>query len=81
MSYFLIATILIVLSALFGYLNTRFLKLPNTIGLTVITIVFTLGVFALSAVDSTLLNAERYIISQIDFKSLLLDQAKALNRH
>lgn len=73
MSYFLIATILIVLSALFGYLNTRFLKLPNTIGLTVITIVFTLGVFALSAVDSTLLNAERYIISQIDFKSLLLD--------
>ena len=73
MNYFLITTILILLSALFGYLNTRFIKLPNTIGLTVITIVFTLAIFALSAVDSTLLNAERYIISQIDFKSLLLD--------
>ena len=73
MNYFLIATVLIVVSALFGYLNTRFLKLPTTIGLTVITIAFTMGVFALSAVDSRLLNAEKYIISQIDFKSLLLD--------
>ncbi|WP_088342048.1 cation:proton antiporter [Robiginitalea sediminis] len=73
MSFFLIATILIVLSALFGYFNARVLRLPSTIGLTVITIVFTLGVFALSALDPRLLNAERYIISSIDFKSLLLD--------
>lgn len=73
MSYFLIATVLVVLSALFGYLNARFLKLPTTIGLTVITIAFTIGIFALGAIDSTLLNAEKYILGQIDFKSLLLD--------
>ncbi len=73
MDYFHIATILIVLAAFFGYVNVRFLKLPNTIGLMLITIVFTLAVFALSYVDSTLLNAERYIISQIDFKEILLD--------
>ncbi|MDG1573350.1 sodium:proton antiporter [Robiginitalea sp. M366] len=73
MDYFLIATILVLLSALFGYLNTRVIKLPNTIGLTVITIGFTLAVFALSAIDSRLLQAERYIIGQIDFESLLLD--------
>jgi CPA1 family monovalent cation:H+ antiporter len=39
----------------------------------VITIIFTLGVFALSYFDATLLNAERYILSQIDFKTVLLD--------
>lgn len=73
MDYFLIITILVVLAALFGYINVRFLKLPNTIGLMLITIVFTLVVLALSSFDPTLLNAEKYIISQIDFKSVLLD--------
>ena len=73
MSYFFIATILVFLSAIFGFINVRFLKLPNTIGLMVITIIFTLGVFALSYFDDTLLNAEKYIITQIDFKTLLLD--------
>ncbi|MBT8298260.1 MAG: sodium:proton antiporter [Maribacter sp.] len=73
MSYFLIATILVFLSAAFGYINVRLLKLPNTIGLMVITIVFTIGVFILSYFDDTLLNAEKYIITHIDFKTLLLD--------
>ena len=73
MNYFLIATILVFLSAVFGFINVRFLKLPNTIGLMVITILFTLGVFVLSYFDDTLLNAEKYIITQIDFKTLLLD--------
>lgn len=71
--YFSIITVLVVLSAVFGYINVRFLKLPNTIGLMLITIIFTLGVFALSYFDSTLLDAERFIIKQIDFKSVLLD--------
>ena len=71
--YFSILTILVLLSAVFGYINVRFLKLPNTIGLMLITILFTLGVFALSYFDSTLLDAERYIIKQIDFKTVLLD--------
>lgn len=73
MDYFLITTILVSLAALFGYLNVRFLKLPNTIGLMLITILFTLAVFALSAFDSTLLNAERYIITHIDFRTVLMD--------
>ncbi|MCZ6594747.1 MAG: sodium:proton antiporter [Bacteroidetes bacterium] len=73
MDYFLIITTLVVLAAAFGYLNVRFLKLPNTIGLMVITIVFTLAVIALSYFDNTLLNAEKYIITQIDFETVLLD--------
>jgi CPA1 family monovalent cation:H+ antiporter len=73
MSYFVIASILVFIAAVFGYWNVRFIKLPNTIGLTVISIGFTLGVFALSYIDDSLLEAERYIITQVDFKTVLLD--------
>jgi CPA1 family monovalent cation:H+ antiporter len=73
MDYFLIVTVLVSLAAIFGYINVRFLKLPNTIGLMIITIVFTLAVFGLSYIDDSLLNAEKYIITQIDFKTVLLD--------
>ena len=37
MDYFSIAAILTVLSAVFGYINVRFLKLPITIGLMIIS--------------------------------------------
>ena len=73
MEYFLIITALVFTAAIFGYINVRFLKLPNTIGLMVITIAFTLAVLALSYFDDTLLNAEKSIISKIDFKTVLLD--------
>ena len=73
MDYFFIITILIALSASFGYINVRFLKLPNSIGLMLITILFTLAILGLSYFDTTLLDAEKYIISQINFKSVLLD--------
>ncbi|TLF44005.1 cation:proton antiporter [Maribacter aurantiacus] len=73
MDYFIISAILVFISAIFGYINVRFLKLPNTIGLMLITIVFTLVVFVIGYVDDTLLNGERYIISKIDFKTVLLD--------
>ena len=73
MDYFIVTSVLVLISALFGYINVRYIKLPNTIGLTLITIVFTLAVFALSYYDDTLLKAERFLISQIDFKTVLLD--------
>ncbi len=74
MDTYTIATFLILLSAVFGYINVKFLKLPNTIGLMLITILYTLGVLALSYFDSTLLNAEIEFIKQIDFRTVLLDE-------
>ena len=73
MDYFAIATVLIVLSAVFGYINVKFIKLPDTIGLMVITILFTLAVLGLSYFDDTLLQKEKELIAQIDFKTVLLD--------
>jgi len=73
MDYFAIATILVVLAAIFGYINIKFFKLPDTIGLMVITILFTLGVFVLSYFDDTLLQKEIELITSIDFETVLLD--------
>nr|WP_321246508.1 sodium:proton antiporter [uncultured Psychroserpens sp.] len=73
MDYYAIASVLIVLSALFGYINVKFLKLPITIGLMLITIVFTIIIVAIGQFDDTLLLKEKALISQIDFKTVLLD--------
>lgn len=73
MDYFSIATILIVLSAVFGYINVKFFKLPSSIGLMVVTIIFTLAVLGLSYFDDTLLEKEKEFIMSIDFKTVLLD--------
>ncbi|MCA0931868.1 sodium:proton antiporter [Lutimonas saemankumensis] len=73
MDYFFIISVLVTISAIFGYINVRFLKLPNAIGLMLITILFTIGVFGISYFNSTLLDAEKYIITHIDFKEVLLD--------
>ncbi len=73
MDFYAIATILIVISAIFGYINVKFLELPNTIGLMLITIVFTLAVLIISYFDTTLLDKERELIGSIDFGKLLLD--------
>ncbi len=73
MEYFQIATILIMLSAAFGYINIRFLKLPTTIGLMVITIVFSLLILTIGLIDDTLLIHEKEFIAKIDFSELLLD--------
>ena len=73
MDYYSIATVLIVLSAIFGYINSRFLKLPTTIGLMLVTILFTLAVLGLSYFDNTLLLKEKELITSIDFKTVLLD--------
>lgn len=73
MDIYAIATVLIVLSAIFGYINVRFLEFPNTIGLMLITIVFTLFIFAIGYFDPTLLQKEREFVGEIDFKTVLLD--------
>ncbi|RKE98995.1 cation:proton antiporter [Ichthyenterobacterium magnum] len=73
MDYYAIASILIVFSALFGYINVKFLKLPITIGLMLITIVFTIVILVIGQFDDTLLLREKALISQIDFKTVLLD--------
>lgn len=73
MEYYSIISILVVLAAIFGFINVRFLKLPTTIGLMVITISFTLVLVVIGQFNDTLLTEERELISNIDFETVLLD--------
>ena len=73
MGIFDITTILIVLTAIFSYINYRTLKLPTTIGVMVVSLLVSLGIAGMGGfgISSPQHHAER-IISHIDFNKTLL---------
>lgn len=73
MSLFAILSILIVLAAIFGYINVRFIKLPITIGMMLISIIFSLIVLIIGQIDPTILKLEQQLIGGIDFEKVLMD--------
>ena len=73
MDVFTIITILTVLSAAFAFINTKFLKLPFTIGLMIIAICFTLGIIALGHFQPVVLQEAKHLIESIDFETVLLE--------
>lgn len=73
MSIFNIITILIILSAIFAFINTRFLKLPFTIGLMIIAIIFTVGISILGSFYPSVLDEAKLLMQSIDFETALLD--------
>ena len=73
MELFTIITTLVVVSALFAYINERFVKLPYTIGAMVITIIMSLILTLLGWFNSDLINPLKDLIIQIDFGTVLLE--------
>ncbi|MBN3583303.1 sodium:proton antiporter [Algoriphagus aestuarii] len=73
MDIFSIITILIVLSAIFAFINTKFLKLPFTIGLMIIAIGFTVGITILGKINHLFIEEAELLIQSIDFETALLD--------
>ncbi|WP_296705003.1 sodium:proton antiporter [Algoriphagus sp.] len=73
MSIFSIITILIVLSAGFAFINTKFLKLPFTIGLMIIAIGFVAIITLLGSFNHFILDEAKLLIQSIDFETALLD--------
>ncbi len=73
MSIFNIITFLIILSAIFAFINTRFLKLPFTIGLMMIAIVFKVGINILGQFNHYVIDEAKVLIRSVDFETALLD--------
>lgn len=73
MTLFEISSIVIALSALFGYINVKFLKLPNTIGLMTIAILFTVVLFVSKLFSPVLMNSANTLIGAINFEMVLMD--------
>jgi len=73
MEFFTIITTLVVVSALFAYINERFVKLPYTIGAMVITIIMSLILTLLGWFNSDLINPLKDLITKIDFGAVLME--------
>jgi len=72
MEIFTVISILITLSALFSYINHRFLKMPTTIGLMFMSIVVSIGLLALDGIGLGFLDETRAFVREIDFHKLLM---------
>lgn len=73
MDLFTVFTVLVILSAVFGYVNVRFLGLPVTIGLMIVSIVFSVLVLLIGQFYPSLLEWEKMLVGAIDFPAILLE--------
>lgn len=68
-----IAALLITISALFSYINYRFIKLPTTIGLMLIALAFSIILIALTKLGIVGVEIQaRALLSRVDFNQTLM---------
>src|SRR5215467_8658819 len=72
MSFYNTLTIVIVLAAIFGYINYRFIKLPNTIGIMIMSLLTSLLLIASSWIHPLLFYKSSQFISSVNFYNLLM---------
>jgi len=73
MGPFHLISILMVLSAIFAYINFRFIKLPGTIGLMALSLFFSILILLSGQLLSPLKNIVAEMLVSIDFSELLLE--------
>lgn len=72
MQIYNIITLIIVLAAIFGYINHRFIRLPGTIGIMLISLLASLLVVGIGVLSPEFFLKTTQAISLIDFQTVLL---------
>jgi len=72
MSLFEVVAILIVLSALFSFVNYRWIKLPTTIGVMAIALLFSLALIGLNRAGLPVCAQAERLLDSIEFSKMLL---------
>jgi CPA1 family monovalent cation:H+ antiporter len=72
MNAFNLVAIVLTLTALFGYINFRFIKLPATIGLMLLALLFSLGLIVISHLGWNFEPAAERLVRGIDFNTTLM---------
>lgn len=72
MTIFQLSSVILCLAAAFAYLNHRFIKLPTTIGIMVLSMLLSLALIAFGEFGVGLEDYARDIVSSIDFNQALL---------
>ena len=73
MGIFDLAACLITLAAVFGYVNQRFIKLPTTIGVMLISLFFSMVLIVLSLINPHVVEVAAGFVGQIEFDKAVLD--------
>src|SRR5664279_3162494 len=72
MEIYNIITLIIVLAAVFGYINHRFIKLPGTIGIMLISLIASLTVIGIGSIYPDFFEKTIQSITAIDFNTVVL---------
>ena len=72
MQVYNLITIIIFLTAVFGYINAKYIKLPGTIGIMIISIVASLIIVVIGFFDPGFFKQTTQFISTIDFHTALM---------
>ncbi len=72
MEVYNIITLIVVLAAIFAYINYRFIKLPSTIGIMLISLLASLIVIILGIISPSIFLRTTEALSLIDFQTVLL---------
>jgi CPA1 family monovalent cation:H+ antiporter len=72
MNLFHILALLLAIAALFSYLNHRFLRLPTTIGIMMIALLFSLGLLMLKPLIEGLEDNVVFMLRSVDFDATVL---------
>jgi CPA1 family monovalent cation:H+ antiporter len=72
MDTFEVVSVVVSLVAAFGYLNHRFVRLPDAIGITAIGVVVSIGAIVLAGFDAAVATEMRRAVAHIDFPGVLL---------
>src|SRR3982750_3572202 len=73
MHIFLIIALLVVVSAIYSYINERWLKLPGTIGIMTLAIGGSLLTIAIDKLDPKIAGSLTVLATNINFSSLVLN--------
>jgi CPA1 family monovalent cation:H+ antiporter len=71
-NFYTLFTVLIVLTAAFSYINYRFIKLPATIGIMLISLLTSLGIVVIGTFYPSMLKHSTEILRSIDFENVLM---------
>ncbi len=71
MEIYNVLTIIIVLTAIFGYINFRFIKLPGIIGIMIISLIASLLIIVIGKINPVFYQKVTQLINVIDFKTAL----------
>ena len=72
MHLYLSISILIVIATIFAYFNKCYIKLPSSIGIMVITILFSIAVVVMSKISAVPLDEVEKVIRNVNFSDLLM---------